>query len=214
MKAKQEMLVKVKTENEEEKLERYYGGYQLTTHGGYRLDEVVSSLQKEIRRGNELMASYWAFELNESGFWRYCFRRLMVIAGEDVGLANPEAMILVSSTYSSLLLQNAKQKIQQVDNNILGLVVSYLVRSAKSRHVDYLGGIILKRKERGWKPEIPKYAQDMHTARGKALGKDDNEFFSEGSRIKNKKKIAGEDKIKKECLALYKFNEKRDESQF
>src|SRR3989344_4927906 len=214
MKAKQETLVKVKVENEEEKLERYFGGYELTTRSGYRLDEVISSLQKEIRRGNELMATYWAFELNDSGFWRYLFRRLTVISGEDIGLANEQAMILVSSTYTSLLLQNAKQKIVQVDNNIIGLVVSYLARSPKSRHIDYLGGVILKRKEKGWKPDVPEFAKDEHTAVGRAIGKDDNEFFREGSRIINKKNIRGEDKIKKECLTLYRFHEKRDESHF
>lgn|SRR3989344_1380395 len=213
MKTTQQKLLNTPIETEEQKLEKYRG-FELRTKSGYKLDEVVSALQKEIRRGNELMASYWAFELNDSGFWRYCFRRFQVIAGEDIGLANPQAMILVSSTYASLLLQNAKQKITQVDNNIIGLVVSYLSRSAKSRHIDYLGGVILKRKERGWKPDVPEFAKDEHTAVGRAIGKDDNEFFREGSRIINKKNIRGEDKIKKECLTLYRFHEKRDESHF
>jgi len=213
VKTTQQKLLNTPIETEEQKLEKYRG-FELRTKSGYKLDEVVSALQKEIRRGNELMASYWAFELNDSGFWRYCFRRFQVIAGEDIGLANPQAMILVSSTYASLLLQNAKQKITQVDNNIIGLVVSYLSRSAKSRHIDYLGGVILKRKERGWKPDVPEFAKDEHTAVGRAIGKDDNEFFREGSRIINKKNIRGEDKIKKECLTLYRFHEKRDESHF
>ena len=186
----------------------------MRTKSGYKLDEIVSALQKDIRRGNELMASYWAFELNDSGFWRYCFRRLQVIAGEDIGLANPEAMILVSSTYSSLLAQDKVKKIIQVDNNILGFVVLYMARSKKSRHVDYLGGILLKRKEQGWKPEIPEYAIDQHTERGRELGRDDNDFFREGSLINNKKVVEGESEIKKECLELYSFSEKRNEDQF
>lgn len=33
-------------------------GFELKTKNGYRPDEVVSALQKEIRRGNELMAKY------------------------------------------------------------------------------------------------------------------------------------------------------------
>src|SRR3989344_555012 len=213
MKTTQQKLLNTPIETEEQKLEKYRG-FELRTKCGYELDEVVSALQKEIRRGNELMATYWTFELNDSGFWRYCFRRFQVIAGEDIGVANQQAMILVSSTYASLLLQNAKQKITQVDNNIIGLVVSYLARSPKSRHIDYLGGVILKRKEKGWKPEIAEYAKDQHTAIGKATGKGDNEFFREGSRIKNKKKIPGEDKIKKECLSLYGFTEKRNEQEF
>lgn len=213
MKIKQSPLIKTPTETEEQKVEKYRG-FELKTKRGDRLDEVVSALQKEVRRGNELMAKYWALELNGSGFWRYCFRRMQVIAGEDIGLANPEAMILVSSTYSSLLLQDKVKKIIEVDNNIIGFVVMYLARSPKSRHVDYLGGVILKRKEQGWKPEVPDYALDEHTERGREAGMDDNEFFRDGSRIKNKKHILGEDKVKKECLELYKFNEKRDESQF
>lgn len=137
----QPKLIKTPPETEEVKVEKYKG-FELRTKNGYKLDEVVSALQKEIRRGNELMASYWAFELNESGYWRYCFRRLQVISGEDIGLANPDAMILVSSTYSSLLAQDKVKKILQVDNNILGFVVSYMARSKKSRVIDYLGGIL------------------------------------------------------------------------
>lgn len=201
------------SETDEQKVEKYKG-FELRTKNGYKLDEIVSALQKDIRRGNELMASYWAFELNDSGFWRYCFRRLQVIAGEDIGLANPEAMILVSSTYSSLLAQDKVKKLLQVDNNIIGFVVSYMARSKKSRHVDYLGGILLKRKEQGWKPEIPEYAIDEHTERGRELGKDDNDFFREGSRIANKKTVIGEEQVITECLELYGFSEKRDESQF
>lgn len=212
-KSTQQKIPGLQKESEEKQMEKYHG-FELKTKQGYRLDEVVSALQKEIRRGNELMASYWAFEMNDSGFWRYCFKRLQVISGEDIGLANPQAMILVSSTYSSLLAQDKVRKIVQVDNNILGFVVAYMARAKKSRHVDYCGGIILKRKEQGWKPEIPEYAIDEHTEKGREQGKDDNEFFREGSRIQNKKFIAGEANIKKECLELYKFNEKRDESQF
>lgn len=212
MKTKQPTLINTTTETEEQKLEKYKG-FELRTNN-YKLDEVVSALQKEIRRGNELMASYWTFELNESGFWRYCFRRFQTICGEDIGLANPEAMILVSSTYSSLLAQDKVKKVIQVDNNIIGFIASYLARSPKSRHIDFLGGVILKKKEQGWKPEIPTYAIDQHTDRGRALGKGDYDFFKEGSLIKNKKLIKGEDTVKRECLSLYGFTEKRDETQF
>jgi len=202
-----------KTLIEEQVLEKKHG-FELQTKNGYKLDEVVSALQKEIRRGNELMAKYWALEMNESGYWRYCFRRMQVIAGEDIGLANPEAMILVSSTFSALLAQERIKKVFHIDNNVIGFVAIYLARSTKSRHVDYLGGVILKQKEKGWKPDIPIYAIDQHPERGRDLGKSDYDFFKEGSMIKNKKHIEGEDTIKRECLTLYGFTEKRDESLF
>ena len=200
-------------ETEEQRIEKHKP-FELRTKQGYKLDEVVSALQKEIRRGNELMANYWAFEMNESGYWRYCFRRLQVIAGEDIGLANPEALILVSSTYSSLLAQDKVKKIIQVDNNILGFISSYMARSKKSRYIDMLGGVLLKKKEQGWKPEIPDYCKDGHTEAGRAMGRGDEHFFSEGSRIANKKWVEGEEEITKLCLDLYGYKEKRNESEF
>ena len=123
-------------------------------------------------------------------------------------------MILVSSTYSSLLAQDKVKKIIQVDNNILGFIVSYMARSKKSHHIDMLGGVILKQKEQGWKPEIPDYCKDGHTEVGRAMGRGDEHFFTEGSRIVNKKWIEGEEKITKLCLKLYGFFKERDESHF
>lgn len=210
MKVKQQ---KLQTETEEQKIEKHKR-FELRTKNGYRLDEVTSALQKSIRLGDELMATYWAFEMNDSGFWRYCFRRLQVISGEDIGLGNPEALILVSSTYASLLAQDKVKKIIQVDNNILGFVVAYLARSKKSRFIDMLGGVIFKKKEQGWKPEIPDVALDMHCERGRAMGRGEDHFFSVGSRIVNKKWVEGEEKITKLCLELYGYKKKRDESQF
>lgn len=186
------------------------------TKNGYKSDEVVSALQKEIRRGNELMAVWWARELVETGWWKYLFRRLQVIAGEDIGHANPAAMHLVNSTYTALMTQaqDAKKSWWKPDNNVYQFVVGYMARSQKSRHVDYLGGIIYKKAEAGWHPEIPDYAVDEHTKRGREMGRNDDDFFREGSRIANKKHIEGEDEVKKECLELYGFTEGRDENEF
>ncbi len=64
--------------------------YVLKTKGGYLLDEVVSALQKCIRRGREEEAMYWALEMAESGCGKYLWRRLMIIGAEDVGLADPQ----------------------------------------------------------------------------------------------------------------------------
>jgi replication-associated recombination protein RarA len=121
---------------------------------------------------------------------------------------------LVSSTFGALLAQERIKKVFNIDNNVIGFIVIYLARSPKSRHTDYLGGVIFKRKEKGWKPEIPTYAIDQHTQRGRDLGKSDYDFFREGSLIRNKKGIEGEETVKRECLALYQFTEKRDESLF
>lgn len=47
----------------------------ILTQQGYALGEVVSALQKEIRRGKERSAMYWAMELIPR-FEQYMWRRL------------------------------------------------------------------------------------------------------------------------------------------
>ena len=85
---------------------------QETTHG-YPLDEVVSALQKCIRRGLTDDAVWWAIELNESGYGAYAWRRLMVIVSEDIGLADHHAPVLVNALYqmSVELYKNARGRV-------------------------------------------------------------------------------------------------------
>lgn len=58
------------------------------TPKGYDLHEVISALQKELRRGKEYEAVYWASEL-ESFNPKLLWNRVRVIASEDVGIATP-----------------------------------------------------------------------------------------------------------------------------
>jgi len=67
---------------------------EMRTKIGYVLGEVVSALQKSIRRGDEEGALYWSLELSESSFGQYLWRRLLIIASEDIGLADPLALVV------------------------------------------------------------------------------------------------------------------------
>ena len=72
------------------------------TPKGYYLDEVISALQKEVRRGKEYEAVFWAVELesfNPKALWN----RLKVIASEDVGVAEPHAPLIISALESMYL---------------------------------------------------------------------------------------------------------------
>ena len=68
---------------------------ELKTPAGFKCGEVASALQKSIRRGNEREALYWAAELDEAGYGNYVWKRLRVIASEDIGLADTNAVIAV-----------------------------------------------------------------------------------------------------------------------
>jgi hypothetical protein len=53
------------------------------TKRGYNFYEVLSALQKAIRRGDVRHACYWAAELYESGFGPAVWNRLLIISAED-----------------------------------------------------------------------------------------------------------------------------------
>ena len=59
------------------------------TRHGYEPLEVISALQKAIRRGQVRPALYWAAEMDASGYTAWLWKRLLVIASEDVGTADP-----------------------------------------------------------------------------------------------------------------------------
>jgi len=90
----------------EEKIQKT-SDYEPTTVNGYPLDEVRSALQKSIRRRKEWETFYWAYELYDSGMWAYLVRTLVTIAGEDIGLANPQLMAQCMNSY--LYWMNLKQ---------------------------------------------------------------------------------------------------------
>jgi replication-associated recombination protein RarA len=60
----------------------------------------VSALQKSVRRGQEELALFWMDEMIDSGYINYFWRRMSVIVVEDIGLANPFAVTVISSLYT------------------------------------------------------------------------------------------------------------------
>jgi replication-associated recombination protein RarA len=161
------------------------------TRRGYDIFEAVSALQKCIRRGDEFQAVYWAQELE--GFnARMVWNRLRVIASEDIGLANPVSTLVVD-----VLERNYADAVRRDnDSSRLFLVhaVLYLAKSSKNRMVDDLlitvyGQVQFEK----LKLPVPDYALDMHTGRGKRMGRGIKHFLEEGIKIVNE---AGENPYK------------------
>src|SRR5712692_7372599 len=69
------------------------------TVGGYDFYEVLSALQKAVRRGDEKKALYWSHELYLSDYAPHLWTRLRVMASEDVGLADSSVAILVRALF-------------------------------------------------------------------------------------------------------------------
>lgn len=155
-------------------------GRQLYTQNGYPLAEVISALQKEVRRGNEADAMYWALELlprYEAYFWR----RLQVIANEDIGIANLPvlALVPVQRDFYYELRERGQNGTAMLP---LANIILAMCRSPKSRIADHFQ-CAMRHRWQTTRAEIPDYAFDKHTSRGKRMGRDVNHFLEEGTRL-------------------------------
>lgn len=70
-----------------------------TTRNGLAGDEVISALQKSIRRGYERAACEFAYEMyiTSPQYEEKLWRRLLAISVEGIGMGNPEAAIMVNN---------------------------------------------------------------------------------------------------------------------
>jgi replication-associated recombination protein RarA len=132
--------------------------------GVYRFDEVTSALQKEIRRGDEEAAVYWAMILYSSSP-QYLWKRLMVTAAEDIGLADPETVHRVYTL--ALGWKMSKESSWYVSPHSATMAVVLLCRAPKSTEIEDFQSYTLEAIKQGVKREMPQYAIDGHTKQGK-----------------------------------------------
>jgi len=131
--------------------------------------EVMSALQKAVRRNMEVDALYWAIELIESKYINMALSRLHVIAHEDIGIADKEAVL-----YAIQCLEDTKRWYKSKNGGwrlALANAIMALCRAKKSREADNLQCVVWGRRRKGWKLKIPDYAIDKHTWRGKRMGR-------------------------------------------
>lgn len=204
--SKQQSLIKGKEEKSK--------GFELKTPGGYRLDVVVSALQKTIRFGEEEKALFWMMEFIKGGYIAYLWRRLSVICIEDIGLADPFALVLINSLVQ---LNERVNKKGYIETFHPAMAVIYLCRAKKSREIDYAcDSIDLKRKS-GLKLEVSKEYLDEHNLEGRELlkkmpgdyRKNADEIFYYRSILLNKPVSIEKDKYKKIVWELRKLDKKK-----
>ena len=83
--------------------------------GLYPLDIVSSAIQKCIRRGRLYESCFWASELLD-GKWNYgnyLWKRLTTVASEDIGLANPNVMVLVRGEFTEWKKDKDRYRIEK-----------------------------------------------------------------------------------------------------
>jgi replication-associated recombination protein RarA len=156
---------------------------QVTTRRGFPADEVISALQKEIRRGHTENAALLAYELATTSreLEQKMWDRLCIISVEDIGFGDVSAPVLIEA------LDRLRQRFQygEGDRTIFAIhAVRYLSGCSKDRGSDeMLNWMRMSDAKPESHPVIPDYAIDMHTRRGIELGRGTLEFWNEGSRV-------------------------------
>lgn len=169
--------------------------YQKLTKKGYDFYEVASAFQKSIRRGLLEDAMYWGIELYESNYEEYAWKRMIIMASEDVGLGEPSCIVQIMSLKQSFDFLTLRKDIGAKKLPFTQAVV-VLVKSRKSRFVDHAITVYWQQNREEQKP-IPNWAYDMHTRVGKSWGRGLDYFYQESCKIANANKVEGEEELEK-----------------
>lgn len=154
-----------------------------TTEHGFAADEVISALQKSIRRGlvdNALLLG-WEMYVTSPEMEAMLWSRLCVISVEDVGLGNAQAPILVNTLFA----MHARYPRPEHDRFMFAAhAIRVMASGPKDRTTDEMASWAKQSINLGERlPEIPDAALDMHTRRGKEMGRDYRWFIEEASRV-------------------------------
>ena len=154
-----------------------------TTEHGFPADEVISALQKSIRRGmveNALLLG-WEMYLTSGEMEEMLWSRLCVIAVEDVGYGNLDAPVLTEALYQ----QHQRYPRPTHDRFLFAAhSIRVLASGKKDRTTDDMVNWAKHSVAFGErKAEIPDFALDMHTRRGAEMGRDYRWIIEEASRV-------------------------------
>ncbi|MEF2070093.1 AAA family ATPase [Consotaella aegiceratis] len=158
---------------------------KVTTLHDLPADEVISALQKCLRRGlkeNALLIAYEMF-MTSAEMEEFLWSRLCVIAVEDVGSGNPMLPVLIDTLYRT----HSRYPRPDGDRFLFAAhAIRMIADSKKDRTSDDMVNFArLENQVRDKAPPIPDFAIDMHTRRGWDMGRGYEHFMREASRVEN-----------------------------
>ena len=148
---------------------------------------LISALQKAIRRNRPALAAYAASDLLRSNYGDWLWRRLTVVAAEDVAaLVTTEILALRDACER----ERRARRGQPPTRVFVGKAILLLCGAWKSRDVDHLNCLVVDRIE-GDDPALiavlieaeddmtplPAWVFDCHTSEGRRMGRTKREFF-------------------------------------
>lgn len=136
--------------------------------------DIISAFIKSIRGSDPDAALYWMARMIEGGEDpQFIARRLVISAAEDIGLANPNALLLANAAFDAVM------KIGWPEGRIpLAEAVVYLATSPKSNSA-YLGiGDALAKVQQTGNLPVPLHLRNAPTKLMKQLGYSDGYKYS------------------------------------
>jgi putative ATPase len=128
--------------------------------------DIISAFIKSVRGSDPNAAVYWLARMIEGGEdVKFIARRMVILASEDIGNANPTALVMANATF------DAVNKIGYPEANIiLSQCVTYLASSPKSNAaVVAIGAALAAVKQQGDLP-VPLHIRNAPTRLMKNLG--------------------------------------------
>lgn len=163
---------------------------ELRTQRGYDFYEVASALQKAIRRGDTRVAGYFGLELFPR-YSNYIWKRLLTVSAEDcAGVITQE----IKALHDSFEFVNKGKKGDQLGGRVfISKAIILLCLTKHNRDADLLSNYIYDLKEglddekieqylddvREDSMRVPEYVFDVHTKKGKIMGKTKADFFED-----------------------------------
>ena len=128
--------------------------------------DIISAFIKSIRGSDPDAAVYWLARMIAGGEDpEFIARRLVIVAAEDIGLANPNALLLANATYDTLM------KIGMPEGRIpLAECTIYLASSVKSNSAYMAIAAALAEVDKSGNLPVPLHLRNAPTSLMKNLG--------------------------------------------
>ena len=155
---------------------------QIVSPHGIAVDELVSVLQKEIRRGrvdNAVLAAYEMF-ITSPDVARHLWRRLRTIAVEDVGLGLPIGPVLIDVLHRNF--NDTPGGDWMMACHAVRLLASAPKDRTSSEHADW---VVAKVALGEALVEVPDYARCVHTRSGQELGRGLTQWWGDGATVRD-----------------------------
>ena len=134
----------------------------------------ISAMIKSIRGSDPDAALYWTFKMLEGGEDpRFLARRLVILASEDIGLANSHALTVAVAAFEAC----EKVGLPECEYNLAHAVL-YLATSPKSNSTTRAIAAVKKALRKDPVQAVPAWLRDAHNKTSRALGNGEGYLYS------------------------------------